>query len=463
MWGSEMKIRDMKKKMQLAVVLGATVGLGGCGDLAVPDLNRPSVDSLERTPTRSAVISAAQGLLVGHRSGVATQGGYVSVLGVLGRESYIMDTADPRYVGELLAGATLDPGSPAFGGNFWTAPYANIRNANTLFTALDAVQGVSDAEKEAFRGFAKTLQALDFLVLINTRDSNGVALDVNRPVGGPLAPIVTDRKQVFAFIAQLLDEGQTHLAAGGTAFPFPLSSGFESFASPGEKMTVPEFIRFNRALKARVDVYREAWAEALVDLDGSFLDTAAPLTRGVYNAYGTGSGDTPDELNDPDIYAHPSIVTDAEHQQADSSLLDARVLRKIKPAKEPRKYQGVSSDVTFSLYPAATTPVPIIRNEELILLRAEARLQTGDVTGARQDINFIRTTSGGLAPLSGEGDADYITEILKQRRYSLLFEGGHRWIDMRRYGRLDQLPIDVEGHRVHERFPLPIAETDARQ
>jgi starch-binding outer membrane protein, SusD/RagB family len=465
---STMKSRDMKKKMQLAVVLGATVGLGGC-DLAVPDLNRPSVDSLERTPTRPAVISAAQGLLVGHRTGVATQGGYVSVLGVLGRESYIMDTADPRYVGELLAGATLDPGSPAFGGNFWTAPYANIRNANTLFTAIDVVQGVTDPEKEAFRGFAKTIQALDYLVLINTHDTNGVVLDVNRPVGSPLAPIVTDRKEVLGFIAQLLDEGQTHLQAGGTTFPFPLSSGFQSFASPGEKMTVPEFIRFNRAIRARVDVYREEWAQALADLDSSFLDPAAPLTRGVYHAFGTGSGDTPDELNDPDIYAHPSIVTDAELQAPDPKspdaprAIDARVQRKIKPAKEPRKYQGVSSDITFSAYPAATTPVPIIRNEELILLRAEARFQTGNAAGALEDINFIRTTSGGLAPLGGEGDVDFIGELLRQRRYSLLFEGGHRWIDMRRYGRLDRLPIDVEGHRVHERFPIPIAETDARQ
>ncbi|WP_432766785.1 RagB/SusD family nutrient uptake outer membrane protein [Phycicoccus elongatus] len=38
-------------------------------------------------------------------------------------------------------------------------------------------------------------------------------------------------------------------------------------------------------------------------------------------------------------------------------------------------------------------------------------------------------------------------EIVKQRRYSLFGEG-HRWIDMRRWGRLNQLPIDRPGDDV---------------
>jgi hypothetical protein len=55
-----------------------------------------------------------------------------------------------------------------------------------------------------------------------------------------------------------------------------------------------------------------------------------------------------------------------------------------------------------------------------------------------------------------------VDTLLYERRYSLLFEGGHRWIDMRRYNRLSQLPKDLPGHTVHERFPIPKVETDAR-
>jgi hypothetical protein len=47
--------------------------------------------------------------------------------------------------------------------------------------------------------------------------------------------------------------------------------------------------------------------------------------------------------------------------------------------------------------------------------------------------------------------------MLNQRRYALFAEG-HRWIDMRRYGRLNQLPIDRPGDDVWESFPLPANE-----
>jgi len=47
--------------------------------------------------------------------------------------------------------------------------------------------------------------------------------------------------------------------------------------------------------------------------------------------------------------------------------------------------------------------------------------------------------------------------MLNQRRYSLFGEG-HRWIDMRRYNRLNTLPIDRPGDDVWEEFPIPATE-----
>ena len=45
--------------------------------------------------------------------------------------------------------------------------------------------------------------------------------------------------------------------------------------------------------------------------------------------------------------------------------------------------------------------IPIIRNEELILLRAEAKFFTNDIPGAIADLNIVRTLSGGLTPIVG--------------------------------------------------------------
>ncbi len=450
----------MKKTIATALC-ASTLGLGACG-LDVPDLNNISTDVLLSNPTPAAVEAASTGLLIGSRAGKSAQNGYVAHLGILGRESYTFDAADPRFVTEMLAGASLDPGSPAFGGNFWGGPYGNIRNANTVLASLEKVSGFSDAEKESIRGFAKTMQALDFLTIVSTRDTNGGPIDVSGPFT-TLAPIES-KERMLEHISTLLDEANGHLSASSDAFPFPLSSGFTSFNTPAT------FKQFNRALKARTETYRENWTEVLTALRESFLDPAKPLTLAASYAYGAGSGDVTNGLNSPNLYAHPSIVTDADRKDAcvddpaaPFKCLDGRVGAKIKEVNS-RSYQGLTSKYQFTKY-TNTSPVPIIRNEELLLLRAEANINIGTAESldlAEADINLVRAEAGGLGPieLATENAVDI---LLKERRYSLLFEGGHRWIDMRRYNMLGQLPKDVASHTVHERFPIPLAETNARE
>lgn len=433
----------------LFLLLGALV-VGGCGDLTVPDYNNPGIENLQNSPTRAAVRDLATGLLIGARANITDRTGYVSQLGILGRESYTLDISDPRYITELLVGPITNSG--AFGAGLWTDRYRNIRNANILLSSVDQVATFSDAEKEAIRGYAKTIQALDFLLVINTRDTNGAPIEVGGTID-QLAPIES-KARVFAHIVKLLDEGQAHLQAGGAAFPFPLSSGFAGFNTPAT------FLRFNRALKARVDVYMGSYAQALTSLQGSFLNTGSPLTLGVYHTYGTGS-DAPNQLATVVLYAHPSLVTNAERQP--NGAVDRRVQTKIQTHPQPTSLLGVGSDLQFTLYATPSASVPIIRNEELILLRAEARWFTGNRAGAMEDLNFVRVNSGGLAPIGVPAtDAAFVTELLKQRRYSLLFEGGHSWIDARRFGRLEQLPRDRTDHSFIRAFLIPEAECLAR-
>lgn len=472
-----MKIRNMKKMTKVVLALAA-MGLGGC-DMYVPDLNNPGVESIRDNPTRSSLMSASTGLLIGYRAGMSAQNGYVSQLGTLGRESYILDIADPRYVSEMLSGERLDPGSPAFGGNFWVGPYANIRNAHTVLDATDIVTGVTDAEKDAIRGFAKTIMALDFLTVINTRDVEGAPIDVNRKLGEDLAPIAS-KAEVFAHIATLLDEGKTHLQAGGDKFPFKLSGGFASFGTPAD------FIKFNRAIRARVAVYMEQWAEAHSALDESFLDedalsnaasptglTASPaalaaLNAGAYHVFSGDSGDTGNGLNSANIYANPALLKNKDGTpRADSRL--SRKVTKVAAGKEGN-WQGITSDVKFTQYTSNENSLPIIRNEELILLRAEAHMKQGTSEGdaeAMRLINLIRTKSGALPAIPEVLTGELLeNELLEQRRFSLLFEGGHRWLDMRRYDRLEELrqedPAGVN-FKVHHHFPIPVVEADARE
>lgn len=456
-------------KKMAAVLAAAAIALGmSCESLSSTDLNNPNLDSLTQHPTRSGILAASTGLVIGHRQQVAQTNGYVSLTGILGRESYCFDKADPRFITEMLEANGLDASSPAFGGNEWQQPYQNIRNAFTILDALnkvpvDPVAGVTAEEKAAITGYAKTFQALDFLVVFNTRWDQGGPIDVNRPLEATPAP-VESKEAILANVIKLLDDGATQLAAGGSSFPFALGNGFVGFDDPAG------FLKVNRAIRARATVYQGTnWADALTALSASFLDDSAglDLREGVYHAFSTGSGDVVNNLVSPNILAHPKLVTEAEAG-------DLRVDQKLDQLLDSGNPTTTTSrDLTtgykFKLYPTPSSPISIIRNEELILLRAEARFHTGDIAGAWADINLIRAVSGGLGPVAVSPDeATFVTELLKQRRYSLMFEGGHRWIDLRRLNRAnDPALLDIVAPADHPHhfdlfFPIPLAECLAR-
>jgi hypothetical protein len=446
----------MKTRNQLAALVALMI-VTGCGDdLLVPDYNNPSLEDLQNNPTPAAVSAAATGLLVAMRDEIDDRNGYISLLGIVGRESYNFDGADPRFVTEMLEGQ-LNASSPAFGGNLWIERYRNIRLGTIILNGLDRVASFTNEQKEATRGFVKTLQAHELLLLVNTRDVNGVALDFDRePTAAPAA--LSSRADGLTRVSQLLDEGRTHLLAGGSVFPFPLSSGFAEFNTPAN------FVKFNRALKARVEVYRGQYAAALTALTQSFLVLdPTKLDLGAFHIFTTGAGDDENELFDPrtapDILAHPTIVTDAERRA--NGEPDLRVQRKIRTVTS-RTVRFITTDKAFSIYGSLNASIPIIRNEELILLRAEANIGAGNAAAALPDLNFIRTNSGGLQPLTGAPQAT-LTELLRQKRYSLMFEGGHRWIDLRRYNRLSDLPLDRTNHARNAAFPIPEAECLARE
>lgn len=147
--------------------------------------------------------------------------------------------------------------------------------------------------------------------------------------------------------------------------------------------------------------------------------------------------------------AHPSYATDIE---AGDDRINKATLRTT-----PASLSGLTSNRDVWVYTSGTAPIPIIRNEELILIYAEANIQTNNLPEGVRAINVIRRGHN-LGDYSGVvTQAALITEMLKQRRYSLYFEG-HRWVDLRRYNRLSELPIDRTGDDVWTRFPLPVTE-----
>jgi len=426
----------------------ALLALAGsaCASLDAPDQNAVSLNDLQTNPTPAGVTTATQGLF-----GILRGWWYSNIVspGMYGREGYNLDPSNQQAV--QFAFEQIDPNPCAA-----YFSYRTLARGGIVLDAVDRVGAFTAAQKEGIKGFTKTAEALNLLFSIQGLDQSGGALETSLdPLASP--PAIVSRDRVYARITQLLDQGQTHLLAAGSQFAFQMTDGFSAFATPAD------FITFNRAIKARSDLYQVSynlngvtWATVLTDLAGSFMDDAAPLELGAYHTWSTNSGDVLNQLNDPEArqyFSHASFGTDAQLRLDGSK--DLRYTTKVREIP-PVTRTGITTNGTFVIYNSPSSPMPIIKNEELILIRAEARWMTGDRPGALADINLIRTTSGGLEPLAADpGDPGLRDELLYNRRYSLVWENGHRWLDMRRFGLLATLPRDRAGDLVFPYLPIP--------
>jgi hypothetical protein len=473
----------------------AFVALTVAGALAVAacnfDITNPnSPPSIGPNATRAQVDAAAVGLLAALRTDYAN---WVLKAAIMGREGYRLDTADPRFTTELLAGP-LDASNNAFGGGQWQPQYRAIASGYAILNVIGSAQ-ITDAEKNGVRGYVQTLLAVSFLNVLNAHTQDSIPIDVNRAIDQPLAPLVSNDSAYKALIATL-DSARTNLQNGGSAFAFDPGPGFAGFSTPAT------FLRFNRALTARVRAYRASlgalsaavqtsygsakgwtsctacWDSVLTALSQSFRSTTASLDLGAYNVYSTGNQDLPNGLfQDPATainLAHPSVADSAELQTGGAR--DKRFLGKV-TTRAAFSLACLSSDLSWTRYASPNSPIPIIRNEELILLDAEANwfAATGAKAQAITDLNFIRQTSGGLnatTVTTTSTDSVFVNDLLKQRFYSLLYEGGHRWIDMRRFGRLGQVINDrptgcaspsIPADKVFSHLPINSFEVQARK
>ena len=409
----------------------------------LPNPNGPSIEGTLLDATKSQL----QTLVTGSEDLLRQEVGfYYDVVSIIGREYYFFTGSDPRYTGEVLGkGSSMLDNAGFYGTRPYFGRYRCVKNLNVLIEAAMNSSTITDAELNGYLGFAKTFQAYELHLAANLQYTNGIRVDVSDIDN--LGPFV-DYNQALSSIQALLDEALGHLNAAGSEFAFSLSSAMAGYSTPSS------FATFNRALSARIALYQGNKSEALTRLGSSFLNEAADLGEGPARFYSAAGGDFANNLfRVPDqadaIIAHPSYVNDAE---AGDARLDKVLLR----PSGTLTLDELSGDYDVWVFRSLEDQVPYMTNEELMLIRAEANIGTNN-SAAVDDINFIRAAHGVAAYSGGTSDAELLNEVLYQRRYSL-FALGHRWVDMRRTGKLSELPLDRAGDDVWEMFPRPVSE-----
>ena len=406
--------------------------LSSCKIDPVADPNNPSEEQLSANPSLGEI----QNLVTGAESGMRTDMSfYWDDLGVLGRDYYHFSTSDPRWTSDLVgkAGSALD-NNTYYTTRPYNSAYLTIKNLNILSSGLTNTKAaITDAERKVGIAYANTMKAYELLIAYNLQYDNGIRVDVSNPDAlGPFLPKAEALKRIIG----LIDSAYTDLSANASA-KFPFSSTVYG-------NTAESFAKFNRALAARLAVYNSNWSGALTALGNSFYDMEGDLKKGAYYIYSTAGGDFLNPVFEPlnssgEVkVAQISYITEAETG-------DTR-LNKVSKRTTPVVQDGLTGVYDLYLYKSNVDPVPIIRNEELLLIYAEANIQLGgavNFTEAVKSLNKIRNTAG-LPNYSGAmTQVALLTEMLRQRRYSLYGEG-HRWVDMRRYNLLNTLPNKIK-------------------
>lgn len=419
-------------------LLAACLTTTGCHLDRLTDPNNPTLESATDNPIKAKLDQVAAGTFASMRTDADGIVWYYLITGIIGREIYVM-SPDPTYIVPLGVG-TFD------NNNYLSERYFNTysaarRTARLLAQGAQNSSYITPEQRQGYLALANTAEAYDMLVLSDMLYENGLRVDVSDPLHpGKIQPYPV----VLAAIKQRLDDAATSLSQAGTTLPFALPPGYTTSGASLDFTTPAGFLKFNRALAARLAVRAAglpggSYQDALTAVQASFLNPAAPMTAGPRFDFGVTSPDVANPLYQAPgvnasggITAHPSFLRDVRPG-------DTRASKVVK--RPPVAALGQSSDSEPVLYTSNGSSIPIIKNEELLLIAAEANLRLGNRAAAISATNTVAQAYGlSYAPPASASTDDILNEILYQRRYSLYFEG-QRWVDLRRLGKLNQLNV----------------------
>jgi hypothetical protein len=465
----------------------------------VPNYQSPTIDPT----TQSAIQQQVMGIISTTRGSTETGTDllyYIQAMSSFGRDVGVFTNTDSRFITEWLGNGIPIYNSDFYGGVVWDNEFRVAKAANLILTNLPGVSPAYSAKDASLiEGVVQTWKAYNFMLLAETRDTNGVPVaGITEPVG-QVAPILCN-KLVWASIVSLLDSGEAALdqgkpASGTGPLPVSLPPGFNSASLAGPSTTPGTFAGFNRALRAKAGLeYAYAIARsaagsaptpttagspdaaALMSADGaakaSFIYNGGTVEYvqltptnytdplGVYHSFSGASGDQPNPAFGGLTYI---FVLNA----ADSEIInDPRAGKIITNSSAPGQssYNSiVSNQLTIGTYLTASSPIPIVRNEDVVLLEAAIQLGLGNGAQAVALINAVRSAAGAPA-VAPSGYVAIRNQLLTEFRASNLYESGeYRTIMIRNYGLESQYTSTWGKDDLHTMVePIPVTDNNAR-
>lgn len=432
--------------------------LSGCNWMVEvePPVNNISESSVYTSdPTAIAVLTG-----IYHEMMVYTSSAFNQWLEVSNAHFYLALAADELTL-NVLSDATLvafyrndqEAYFVSGGTGFWTWMYSQVFKANAAIEGLTDNPLITKGVQQQLMGEALFIRALYHFYLVNMYGDVPLVLTTDYVVNSKLAR--TPKDEVWTQIISDLKEAKSLLSAtyrDGTLLSTTL-----------DRVRPTKWVA--TALLARAYLYKQEWALAeqeatellnqssqfsLSSLSNAFLMARSGNNEAIWqlqpvgyvNNLNTGDGRLfilpatgPFTTSYP-VYLYDGLVNSFE----EGDLRKTNWCNFVTVGGKDYYYAYKYKIGTINT-PTAEHPM-MFRLGEQYLIRAEARAQQNKLTEARADLNIIRTRAG-LGAATTSNQAELLTAILHERRVELFTEAGHRWFDLKRTEKVNEVMSKV--------------------
>ncbi len=339
---------------------------------------------------------------------------------------------------------------------FWSRCYAYIYGANACLSGLENSRGLSPSTKAQLIGEVKFLRALFYFYLANLFGDTPLQTTTDYTVNAimPRTPVA----RVYELILADLNEASALLPAAYTGT---------------EKLRPNKWTAL--ALLSRVQLYRGAWAEAENAASAIISSNTYTLVANLNNVFLSGSTETIWQMlpiassfstGEGNTF-NPSSATVRPAYTLTASLYNSF------SAADGRKSAWIKTNTVSAIvypypnkYKVRTATVPteyniVFRLAELYLIRAEARAQQDKLVESAADLNKTRNRAG-LPVTTAVTKAELLLAIEKERQLEFFAEWGHRWMDLKRTGRINPVLVAAKPSWQPEAalYPIPFSEIE---
>jgi hypothetical protein len=334
--------------------------------------------------------------------------------------------------------------------NHWASIYGFVFVTNAAIEGLNNTNSLTPAVKQQLLGEAMFMRAFCYFYLVNLFGGVPLVLTTDwktnsnierTPVPAVYQQIIADLKEAQALLSPDYLNGDVR-----TAYPISLA----------ERIRPTKWAA--TALLARVYLYNKDWANAeqqatavldnssfyrLSSLDSVFLKNSAeaiwqlqPVRTGVQANTGEGAlfvlPESGPNITDYPVYLNADLVNSFEPD-------DQRRLHWVGQVSIGNNSYHYSYKYKIGKVETPTLEYTmVLRLAEQYLIRAEARAALNNLEGAKADINAIRHRAG-LPPATATTQPALLSAILHERRVELFTEWGHRWFDLKRSGKIEEV------------------------